>query len=89
MQKRPRNINLSPEAERRRNEYIKFSLIMLLTAPFRFVISFPDTIRDMLYYRGLEKDCRYCEVLGMCRDRENGWKFREGDCYIGEKNHKG
>lgn len=78
MQERPRNTNLSPAAERRRNEYIKFRLRRLLTAPFRFIIGLPFRISDMFYYRGLEKDCRYCEVLGMCRDKQNGWAFREG-----------
>lgn len=26
--------------------------------------------------------CRECEVLGMCRDKDNNWKFYEGKCLI-------
>ena len=26
-------------------------------------------------------NCRYCELLGMCRDKENNWKCRNG-CMI-------
>ena len=80
--KRPRNYNLSDEARQRRREYIKFRLWLLITKPFRFIIGLPETIRDAKYYRGLDWECRYCEVLGMCRDKKNGWAFREGEPYI-------
>lgn len=82
MQKRPRNTNLSPAAERRRNEYIKFRLKRLLTAPFRAVICLPYRVDRAIYYRGLDWECRYCEVLGMCRDRQKDWAFREGEPYL-------
>lgn len=82
MQPRPRNINMTEEARQRRREYIKDSLKRTLTAPLRFVISAPYRISKARYYKGLERECRFCDVLGMCRDKNNNWNFIEGESYI-------
>lgn len=42
-------------------------------------------LTDWYVFKGLPKTCWHCEVLGMCRHPKNeGWKFREGSCYLGE-----
>lgn len=32
-------------------------------------------------FMSIPYNCRYCELLGMCRDKENNWKCRNG-CMI-------
>ena len=42
-------------------------------------------LTDWYVFKGLPKTCWHCEVLGMCRHpKKEGWKFREGSCYLGE-----
>lgn len=42
-------------------------------------------LTDWYVFKGLPKTCWHCEVLGMCRlPKKEGWKFREGSCYLGE-----
>lgn len=42
-------------------------------------------LTDWFIFKGLPNTCWHCEVLGMCRHpKKEGWKFREGSCYLGE-----
>lgn len=65
----------------------RIRILLYRLNPICFIFSCIGKISDRFHYRGLEKSCWYCEMLGLCRDRNNKWIFRENGCYLGEEGH--
>lgn len=40
---------------------------------------------DCLEYLGCPRGCRSCELLGICRSRETGWRCEAGCMVQGQK----
>ena len=43
---------------------------------------------DCLEYLGCPRDCRWCELLGICRSRETGWRCEHGCLLPSKTDHK-